>query len=77
MKALGRSDVRNPVLALSSAPALRALPPDVRIVLRSILLDLSRDANDRASLAWARKKAPMAAYWKACSVYAKHIARAL
>jgi hypothetical protein len=67
----------NPVLRLDSAKAIMALPPAVRSTLRGLLNELSRDAGERAEHSWRKKKGPMAAYWKATSVYAKHIARAL
>jgi hypothetical protein len=71
-----RADVRNPVLGLPSAAQLSALPPEARKVLRALLLDIRADSAKRAQECWRRHKAPMAAYWKAVSVYAGHIARA-
>jgi hypothetical protein len=67
---------RNPVLDLPSAKRLEELPIEARIALRAVLLDLADEANDQAEDAWSRKKGPMAAYWRAVSTYAKHIARA-
>ena len=55
----------------------RTLPPSARQALRAALLDLRRDAQQRAELQWRRHKAPMACYWRAVGVYAGHIARAL
>lgn len=72
-----RADVRNPVLALPAASRLQQLDPDARGALRAVLLDLRNDARARANECWRRHKAPMAAYWKAVSVYAGHIARTL
>lgn len=72
-----RTDVRNPVLALPAAARLQALDPGSRAALRAVLLDLAADARARAEKAWRSHKAPMAAYWKACAVYAGHLARAL
>jgi hypothetical protein len=72
-----RREVRNPVLALSSAQRLLAADVPVRQLLRSILLDIRDDARARAAECWRRHKAPMAVYWKAVSVYANHIARVL
>lgn len=71
-----RREVRNPVLSL---PAFRELASsrETRAFLRPLLLDLRRDAAERANKCWKTHKAPMAAYWKAVSVYAGHIARAL
>ena len=48
-----------------------------RAALRAVLLDLALDAGGRADLSWRRHKAPMAAYWKAVAVYARHLARVL
>ncbi|RWF49961.1 MAG: hypothetical protein EOS50_30235 [Mesorhizobium sp.] len=77
MKRSSRRDVRNPVLALPSIEALQALPIETRRALAFLLTDLSTDARMRADESWRKHKAPMAAYWKAVSVYAKHIRRAL
>lgn len=72
-----RPEVRNPVLLLPAAQRLRELPPESRAALRACLCDLSADASRRADLAWRKHKPPMAAYWKAVAVYARHIARIL
>ncbi len=70
-----RIDVRNPLLSLPSAVAIRDLPEDARLALRGLLLELGRDAAVRAEKCWRKSKGPMAAYWKAVSVYAKHAAK--
>lgn len=72
-----KAEVRNPVLLLPGLARLRALPEPVREALRGILIDLAADASERAATCWRKHKAPMAAYWKAVAVYARHIARAL
>lgn len=72
-----RAEVRNPVLALPGFGRLRALPEPVREALRVVLMDLAADASERAATCWRKHKAPMAAYWKAVAVYARHIAKAL
>lgn len=72
-----RRDVRNPVLALPAAERITRLPWKTRAVLAELLVDLADDARERAQECWRRHKAPMAAYWKAVSVYARHIARVL
>lgn len=69
--------VRNPVLALPGVKRLQALPPFAREGIREVLLDIRRDAHERAEKCWRKHKAPMAAYWKAVAVYAGHLARAL
>lgn len=72
-----RALVRNPVLALPAVASLQALDPAAQAALRAVLKDLAHDARARADKAWRTHKAPMAAYWKAVSVYANHTARAL
>lgn len=70
-----RPEIRNPLLKLRAAEQIRALPPEARQALAAILLDLSRDARERADESWSRNKAPMAFYWKVVSVYAGHLHR--
>jgi hypothetical protein len=72
-----RAWVRNPVLLLPGVAALRALPPDVRQVIAGALRSIQADARERADQCWKKHKAPMAAYWKAVSVYAGHVARSI
>ena len=78
MKGAARSsatEVRNPLLSLPSAKRLQELPPDVRDLLRDILLELRVDANVKAEESWRRRKGCIAAYWRAVSTYALHLAR--
>jgi hypothetical protein len=70
-----RADVRNPLLALPSAADIAGLPDDAKAALKKVLLDIRADARTRAEKCWRQHKAPMAAYWKAVSVYAGHTAR--
>ena len=77
MTARRTSWVRNPILALPAMRALRSLPDKMRRPLADLLGELAVDARERAEDSWRRHKAPMAAYWKAVSVYAGHIRRAL
>jgi hypothetical protein len=72
-----RREVRNPILALPSAKRIEELSPLNRAALRGVLLDIAQDARERANECWRKHKAPMAAYWKAVSVYAGHIAKVL
>jgi hypothetical protein len=65
------------MLALPGTARLLQLDPHTRFLLRAVLLDLAVDARTRAEDSWRRHKAPMAAYWKAVSVYAGHLARVL
>lgn len=67
--------VRNPLTTLPSAAKLAAMPAELRAVWRSLMLEISADALAKAEKAWKKKKGPMACYWKATSVYAKHLAR--
>jgi hypothetical protein len=69
------AEVRNPLLRLPSAQRIQALPPEVRQAFAALLLELSRDAREQAERSWRQHKAPMAAYWKAVSVYAGHLHR--
>jgi hypothetical protein len=70
-----REEVRNPLLKLPAAQRIQTLPPEARHALADLLLELSRDARERAHRGWRQNKAPMAAYWKAVSVYAGHLHR--
>lgn len=70
-----KAEVRNPLLALPAARLILALPPEARQALAALLSDLSVDARYRAERSWRQSKAPMAAYWKAVSVYARHLHR--
>lgn len=75
MKSLAQ--VRNPVLDLPGIAELKALAPVQRGAVVRVLESLSKDARLRADNSWKRHKAPMACYWKAVAVYARHIARAI
>lgn len=75
MSGRDKAIVRNPLLALPSALKVQALPRPAREALRALLLDMRRDSATRAEKAWRGHKAPMAAYWKAVSVYAGHTAK--
>jgi hypothetical protein len=72
-----RPETRNPILALPAARRLADLDPATREVVAGILAELALDARGRADQAWRKHKGPMAVYWKAVSVYATHIRRAL
>jgi hypothetical protein len=72
-----RTDVRNPLLALPAIAKIQALSPELREPLAELLNEIALDARNRANKCWAQHKAPMAAYWKAVSVYAGHIRRAV
>jgi hypothetical protein len=73
-----KAETRNPLLALPAFKRLaEELEPAPRALLIEALGELRRDMAARAETSWRQRKAPMAAYWKACSVYAGHIARVL
>lgn len=78
--AFGRSarrEVRNPVLALPSAHAIMALPVDQRRPLGTLLRELAKEADHQADKTWRKRKGIQAAYWRAVSTYAKHLARVI
>ena len=54
-----------------------ALPDDSKKALKSALIDLRKDALNRANHCWKKHKAPMALYWKVIGVYSGHLARAI
>ena len=72
-----RRQIAKPVLGLPAARALFDLDPLARAALAEVLADLGDDAAARAQRSWAQNKGNMAAYWKAVSVYARHIRRVL
>ena len=67
----------NPLFDLPSAKALLERPLDERLALAAIFRDLRAQANVEAEKSWAKRKGPMAAYWRAVSTYARHTAHAL
>lgn len=67
----------NPLLNLPAGRALMALPAEQREPLEQVLRELREQANTEAEKAWAKRKGPMAAYWRAVSTYARHLAHAL
>lgn len=77
LKRSSQPDVRNPLLTLPAAEQLRSLAPEAQAALRALLVQIAAQAGDRAEKSWRQKKAPMAAYWKAVAVYAKHAAHLL
>lgn len=71
------SEVRNPLLGLPAVARIRELPLEVRFPLAELLREIAGAADRNAENAWARRKGPMAAYWRATSTYARHTARAV
>jgi hypothetical protein len=72
-----RADVRNPMLALPSVQAMATLPTPLLDHLRAALREVEADARARADKCWNTHKAPMAAYWKAKAVDARHLRLAI
>lgn len=69
-----RPDVRNPLLRLPSAEDLAKLPAPAREALGKLAGEASRAWRAEGDRCWQRHKAPMAAYWKAMAVNARHLA---
>lgn len=67
----------NPLFRLPAARKLMELPAEQRRLLEGLLRDLRSEADREAENAWRRRKGPMAAYWRAVSTYARHIAHLL
>lgn len=72
-----RREIANLILGLPAARALTELDPGARAALAEVLADLGAEAASRAQRSWSQNKGIMAAYWKAVSVYARHIRRVL
>lgn len=72
--------VRNPVLGLAAAKDLGeflADQPELRARFTALLRELGHQADAQAERSWTQRKAPMAAYWRAIGVYARHITRTI
>lgn len=67
----------NPLLKLPASQKLLALPPDQRALIEALMRELRADADRLAEQSWIKRKGPMAAYWRAVSTYARHVAHAL
>lgn len=67
----------NPLLKLPAARALLELPPAQRKRIEAVFRELRHQADLEAEKAWRRRKAPMAAYWRATATYARHFAHAI
>ncbi|WP_459572661.1 hypothetical protein [Cupriavidus sp. 8B] len=67
----------NPLLKLPAASGLLRMPAEQRRAIALVLRELRDQANTEAEQAWRRRKGPMAAYWRAVSTYARHLAHAL
>lgn len=67
----------NPLLVLPAGQELMELPAEDRKRIANVMRALRRQANTEAEKSWAKRKGPMAAYWRAVSTYARHMAHAL
>ena len=67
----------NPLLKLPAGQALLELPAEDRARIEAVLRELRAQADAEAENSWLRRKGPMAAYWRAVSTYARHLAHAL
>jgi hypothetical protein len=67
----------NPLLKLPAGRALLKLPAEDRARIEAVLRELRAQADAEAENSWLRRKGPMAAYWRAVSTYARHLAHAL
>ena len=67
--------VHNPLLKLPSAADLEKLPPEARAALRQLSLEACAAWRALGDECWKKNKPPLAAYWRAWSVNARHLAR--
>jgi hypothetical protein len=70
--------VHNPLLGLPATQELLdylQTVPGVQARLTTMLIQLGAQADAQADHCWRAHKAPMAAYWKAVAVYARHTAK--
>ena len=70
-----KPEVRNPLLRLPSAKEIQALPPEARAALRNLAMDACKAWRALGDECWRKNKPPLAAYWRAWSVNARHLAR--
>ena len=67
----------NPLLRLPAGRALLELPTADRLRIAKVMRELRVQANSEAEKSWGRRKGFAAAYWRAVSTYARHVAHAL
>lgn len=75
-----RRETRNPVLGYPSVQLLQELPPETRRALGGVLQRIAMEARGEARRAfrmWRFGDPDAAALWKAVSVYAGHMRRAM
>lgn len=64
----------NPLLKTDAAKAMLDLPEQDLLRIEGLMRDLRAQANANAEKAWASRKGVIAAYWRAVSTYARHVA---
>lgn len=69
--------VRNPILKLATVGKFKTLPADVKQPLIDLLLELRNECLEKANQSLVKNKYFLFSYWKVCSVYIGHIARAI
>lgn len=67
----------NPLLRLPAGRALLELPTADRLRIARVMRELREQAHSEAETSWRRRKGFAAAYWRAVSTYARHVAHAL
>lgn len=67
-----RAEVRNWLKTINEiAEFIAILTPAQRVALKALLREFSRRSRVRSDELWRKNKAPVAAYWRAKSVYAR------
>lgn len=64
----------NPLLKTDAAKAMLELPEEDLARIEALMRELRAQAGKNAEKAWASRKGLIAAYWRATSTYARHIA---
>lgn len=77
MTALKDPEKINPLMGLPAMAALACMPIWVRATLVQLMAEIKQWAEAKAQHSWKKRKAPLAAYWLACGVYAGHVGRGL
>ena len=67
----------NPLLDLPAGKKMLDLPATDRARIALVMRNLRHQANIEAENSWKKRKGPMAAYWRAVSTYARHMAHML
>ena len=70
-------DVRNPLLKLKSAAALRDLPWAARAAIRAVMVGVRAESQRRADAGWCVRRVHIAARWKCLAIYSGHVVKLL